>query len=375
MNLLEPQLAAGTAELRSQRAEIGTSERLGQQGNRRGPGNAGLLAVVRHVAQHGVRIAAATGVERWREVRTRRRPVRPSPFTDTRGRPGRVAVGVAIGARVGRADGLGQIGTRYAKAVVATVVDDHVGARPHVAVDAAGLLGLMACVVFRGECRRHVTLGTDLVGSGPGHELVRMRVVAVGAGHARAIHAALQERAVHVHLVENLPVREIEPVLEQRRHMGMGQRLTVLVVGRDDAATRVAAPARFGLKLRLLGRFAEGGDPGLRVHDPGRLAAVVEIDLEAVRGGFDARTRLLYVGRARPVARLAAHADLRVGRVERMGGRVEAHIHVRRMALGTHVVPVLLRTGPVQRVVGCDVLVGVQMKPALSSLGLCPGIP
>ena len=45
------------------------------------------------------------------------------------------------------------------------------------------------------------------------------------------------------------------------------------------------------------------------------------------------------------------------------------------MALGAHVVPVLVPAGPVQDVVGRDPLVRVEMEPALSSLLGGPTVP
>jgi len=72
---------------------------------------------------------------------------------------------------------------------------------------------------------------------------------------------------------------------------------------------------------------------------------------------------------------LATNRDLRVRRVKRVALEVETHAYVGRMALGTHVVPVLLRAGPVQGVVGRNVLVGVNVKPALTTLRLRTCIP
>ena len=45
------------------------------------------------------------------------------------------------------------------------------------------------------------------------------------------------------------------------------------------------------------------------------------------------------------------------------------------MALGAHVIPVLLQAGPVQRVIRRDVLVGIYMKPALATFRLRPCVP
>ena len=45
------------------------------------------------------------------------------------------------------------------------------------------------------------------------------------------------------------------------------------------------------------------------------------------------------------------------------------------MAVGAHVVPVLLNTGPVQRVIWRNVFVGILMKPALTACRLRSRVP
>ncbi len=81
------------------------------------------------------------------------------------------------------------------------------------------------------------------------------------------------------------------------------------------------------------------------------------------------------VVRAGAVARFARHVDLRPRRGETVGGRGVVLVDVGRVALGAHVVPVLVRPGPVQDVVVGDVLVRIQVKPALAALVLRAGVP
>ena len=71
--------------------------------------------------------------------------------------------------------------------------------------------------------------------------------MAVRAGDAGLVHAALQERAVHVDLVSHLPVDEVEPVLEQREPVRVAERPAVLVLAVDLPTAGVAAGT--GLEL------------------------------------------------------------------------------------------------------------------------------
>src|SRR5690242_18847601 len=47
-------------------------------------------------------------------------------------------------------------------------------------------------------------------------QLCAMRLVAIAAGDACMVHAALEEGAVFIYLVTNLPVGEIQPLLDER---------------------------------------------------------------------------------------------------------------------------------------------------------------
>ena len=52
------------------------------------------------------------------------------------GRPCRTLILVATGARVGRVDNGGEVGSGNAETVIPSIIDDHVGSGRHVAVDA-----------------------------------------------------------------------------------------------------------------------------------------------------------------------------------------------------------------------------------------------
>src|SRR5262245_66074281 len=79
-------------------------------------------------------------------------------------------------------------------------------------------------------------------------KLQAVRVVAVAAGDARRVHLALEERAVLVDLVVDLTVGEIETLIEERRTMGVEQRMSVGVALDQATAARVAAGAGFELE-------------------------------------------------------------------------------------------------------------------------------
>ena len=75
------------------------------------------------------------------------------------------------------------------------------------------------------------------------------------------------------------------------------------------------------------------------------------------------------------MAGLAADTDFRPRGVEAIVGSVVILPYAGRMALGAHEVPVLIELGPVQHVVVLDLLIGVEMKPALAALVLRPAVP
>ena len=79
--------------------------------------------------------------------------------------------------------------------------------------------------------------------------------------------------------------------------------------------------------------------------------------------------------RSRSVAGLAAHTNFRVGRIKGVTRGIKSHLKIGRVALGAHVIPVLLQARPVQFVIRRNVLVGVLMKPALTAFGLRPRVP
>ena len=67
--------------------------------------------------------------------------------------------------------------------------------------------------------------------------------------------------------------------------------------------------------------------------------------------------------------------ERRPGRVVAVGLQVIAAPQVGRVAVGAHPVPVLIDPGPVQLVVVRDLLVGIEVEPALAALLLRPRVP
>src|SRR5262249_3442195 len=81
------------------------------------------------------------------------------------------------------------------------------------------------------------------------------------------------------------------------------------------------------------------------------------------------------VVRAWSMARFAPDIDLRPRAGEPTGVSIVVLAKVGGMTLGTHVVPILLRPGPVKLIAEVDLLAGIEMKPALPARGLGARIP
>src|SRR5262249_19473403 len=87
------------------------------------------------------------------------------------------------------------------------------------------------------------------------------------------------------------------------------------------------------------------------------------------------RARPSNVVRALAVAGLAADADFGPGGSEAIVCRVVVFVHSGRMALGTHEVPILVQFGPMQYIIVFDLLVRIEMEPALAGLIFRPAVP
>jgi hypothetical protein len=88
-----------------------------------------------------------------------------------------------------------------------------------VTVDASTALATVRVMVMSGEIvdSRIVAAAAEGVSFEP--ERAPMRVVAIGAGDPFAVHATLEEGAVHVDLIEDLPVVVIETRFQQTQQV------------------------------------------------------------------------------------------------------------------------------------------------------------
>src|SRR5262249_36545170 len=125
------------------------------------------------------------------------------------------------------------------------------------------------------------------------------------------------------------------------------------------------------------------GVPRLRIASPDDIAPFVETNQQTLRRMLTLTERPPAPLGARPgevsgalaMACLAADADLCPGAGEAVIRRVVILAHAGRVALGAHEVPVLVQLGPMQNIVALDLLVGIEMEPALATLLLRAGVP
>jgi hypothetical protein len=75
------------------------------------------------------------------------------------------------------------------------------------------------------------------------------------------------------------------------------------------------------------------------------------------------------------MAGFATHADFRKARGKTIVSRIIVLAHAGRVALGAHEIPVLVQLGPMQDVVVFDLLVRIEMEPALAALLLRAAVP
>ena len=260
-------------------------------------------------------------------------------------------------------------------------IDDHVGSCRHVAGDAAGTRRTVFMVVVRRGCVLLPVMTLLADGVAVGHQLQRMRIVAVAAGDAGHEHLALAERRVVVDLVQTLAVGFEQARLQQARQVGLQQRLPRPPRFGEFGAAGMAHPAGLQLLRADVRGVLRRALPVAGIDGPGNVLPLVEVDGEAVVATFAPGQRALLalrpgdVGRAGAVAGLAGDVDLRPGRRIGVFRGVVVLAQLGRMALGAHEVPGLVEPGPVQRVAGVQVLVGIEVEPALAALVLRPRCP
>src|SRR5262245_56572282 len=175
----------------------------------------------------------------------------------------------------------------------------------------------------------------------------------------------------------------IEPAREHRDDMRVGERTARYPVLGETSAARVAQAAGLDLLADERRREVALRVAGRRVAAPHDIAALVEADGEphlrvvalAERPPALLGARPADVRGTLPVTPFAAHADLREDRGEAVVGGVVVLAHAGRVTLRTHEIPVLVQPGPVQDVVVLDLLVGIEVEPALAALVLRTAVP
>src|SRR5215510_12350853 len=305
------------------------------------------------------------------------------PSLDRGRRPLRRFVGMAVVASIRRAEPCRLVGTWYAETVIVPPVDDHIGALRHVAGRAGErrVRAFMAVMGGRRVFLRRVALHADAVAGRA--QLRGVRLVAIAAGNAGSEHLALLERAVIVDLILHLTVVVIEPAREGRDQMRVRKPPPGSPVLGELAPTGMAKPA--GLDLLAQQRRGEvaGGVPCLRIASPYDIAPFVEANDEALLwvvvfakgppASLGARPG--DVSGALAMAGLAADVDLGPGAGEAVIRRVVISAHAGRVALRAHEIPVLVQLGPMQNIIVLDLLVRIEVEPALSALLLRAGVP
>ncbi len=156
----------------------------------------------------------------------------------------------ALAAGIGHADVERQVGPGYPETVVGAVIDDHERLLGHVAFNAKRAVAgpavndtlvevVSVTVVGIGLVTREAKLITLPV------QLQAVDIMTVVATHAVCVHLALQERSPDVILFEDLPIRVID-ALDQQRRMHVLQQVDLgMVVIANFGTPRVARRTDF----------------------------------------------------------------------------------------------------------------------------------
>ena len=128
--------------------------------------------------------------------------------------------------------------------MVSAIVDHHVRPLGHVAVRAKTSLasGLVEVVL-----RLVVDVGSmapRAKGVAFRPRLATMRIVAIAADDASGVHLALQERAVDVDFILDLPIVEVEELIEHRQTIPI---VIAVEIAAEVGATGVAGSTHLGL--------------------------------------------------------------------------------------------------------------------------------
>ena len=180
----------------------------------------------------------------------------------------------------------------------------------------------------------------------------RVRIVAIAALDSLVKHFALQERAINVVFISNLPVRVVDRLLNILHCVIFIETTAGSEAFTDHGSTRVTGRTGFNLSEVAL-RFQLG-----------QTCAVMPVPENSL-GIHD-----FFVQAAGAMARFATDINFGERRRETVGFQVEPFLQVRAMTLGTTDVPILSLSGPVERIVGFQFFENVwrlKIKPFLSN--------
>ena len=254
-------------------------------------------------------------------------------------------------------------------------VHAHIGARWHVAGDAlrcgrgrGGRSGDVVGMRRSVETLRCVAGGTGVIARRA--QLGAMRIMAIRAGDARAIHLALQERTRFEDLIADLPIGEIEAIVEQRQGVLIGADMRAI---RQDMSARMAGGALVQLGI-IAPRALPLADAARVLGAPVPAGGVAEADGETVTWQRKSM-RPCEVVLPGAVTGLTPHIEVGdAGSPAICGALVAAH-HRCRVAFRTAAVPVEIARRPMQRVVRTDMFARIEAEPALPALRQRPRIP
>src|SRR5262249_48299957 len=195
-------------------------------------------------------------------------------------------------------------------------------------------------------------------------------------GNAGGEHLALLERAVVVDLVEHLPVGLIKAPANRRNGVCFRQPFTRQPVFRKLTSTRMTQTAGLRLFAQAKGQLAARRVATSLMNRPVDVATLVEANRKPLHRIFSFTEwpptrppiRPADVLGAWAMASLTADADFREGCGKAIARWVVVLAHAGRMAFRTHIVPILVQLGPVQKVVVTDLFVGIEVEPALTTL-------
>src|SRR6185369_4313247 len=146
----------------------------------------------------------------------------------------------------------------------------------------------------------------------------------------------------------------------------------------ERAPTRMTEAAGFDLLAQRRRGKGMHRAPCLRIDRPETFPPLVKANQQPLVRIFGLLKRPPALALARPgdvpgalaVAGLATDFDFGPGCGEAIARRIVILAHAGRVALGAHEIPVLVQLGPMQDVVVADLLIGIEVEPALAALVL-----